>query len=151
MAILLSNRQRRKSFMRMDLRIILYCVLIIFIVFLALFKLPLFFPDKISTITGIISNISVEESPALKATRKVLYFDVDHSSYYYPLTNVVGREEINPLIMSLQEYESSQTPITIEITTEIDYRDLFLSGGRRHAISLSYGSKSMFYHYPIHH
>ncbi len=138
------NKQRTKrNGKKPDLIILPGVILILLILFLSLFQLPFFSPQKISAVSGMISNISVEHSSFGKSKRQVLYFDLDQCSYYFPLTNVVKRGDLDLLLASLRDCEGSRTPVTIEVTAERDYRDLLFSNGRAHAITLRCGSQNI--------
>lgn len=139
----MSDRQKRKTLRKPSSTLIQCSVLILLIVYLSVFRLPWFFPDRITAVSGVISNISVEKGSAFNIGRRVLSFHLDNSAYYYTLTDAVEWDDIDPLVSALQECEADQIPITIEVTAEKDYRDWPLSNGRVHAISLSYGSHSM--------
>ena len=139
----MSHRQKRKKFRKPSSTTIQYSVLILLIVYLSVFRLPWFFEDRITAVSGTISNISVEEGAGLNIRRAVLSFQLDNSAYYFTLTDVIEWDDIDPLVSALQACEADQIPITIEVTAEKDYRDWPLSNGRDHAISLSYGSQSI--------
>ena len=139
----MSHRQKRKKFRKPSSTTILYLVLILLIVYLSVFRLPWFFEDRITAVSGVISNISVKEGAVLNIHRAVLSFQLDDSAYYFTLTDVIEWDDIDPLVSALQACEADQIPITIEVTAEKDYRDWPLSNGRAHAISLSYGSQSI--------
>lgn len=138
-----NRRKGKKSNIQLDGRIIAYCVVILFTVLLPVLGLPSFRAEKTSTASGIISNISVERSSFGKAKRKVLYFDLDQSAYYFPLTNVVNQSEIDSLLCSLRACEQDQTPVSVKVTDEMDYRDVLISNGRSHAFSLTFGAQSI--------
>lgn len=135
------KKRIKKSIHKVDGRIVAACILILLIVFLSVFGLPLFREGKLSSVTGKISNVSIERSSFGKAKRKVLFFDLDHVSYYFPLTNVVKQEQMDSLLQSLLACEQSQSPVSVEVTEERDYRDLLVSSGRVHAISLSFDTQ----------
>ena len=139
----MSDRQKRKKLRKPSSKLIQCSVLILLIVYLSVFRLPWFFPDRITAVSGVISNISVEKGSAFNIGRRVLSFHLDNSAYYYTLTDAVEWDDIDPLVSALQACEADQIPITIEATSEKDYRDWPLSNGRAHAISLSYGSQSI--------
>ena len=136
-------RQERKTRRKLSSTTILYSLMLLLIVYLAVFRLPWFFPDRITAISGFISNISVEEGSVLNTRRGFLSFRLDDSAYYFTLNDIIRLEDMDPLVSALQACEADQVPITIEVTSEKDYRDWPLSMGRGHAISLSYGNQSI--------
>ena len=139
----MSHRKKRKKFRKPSGTSIMYSMMILLFVYLSVFRLPWFFPERITSSSGFISNISVEEGSALNTRRSILSFEMNHSAYYFTLTGVIEWEDCNSLVSSLQTCEVDHIPITIEITSEKDYRDWPLSQGREHAVSISYGAQSI--------
>lgn len=137
------KKKHKRKRVKIDKTIITFCFFAFLFSYLALFKLPLFSREKIKTVTGIISNISIAQRKGRWGRNQVLYFDIDHNSYYFPISNVVKDADVDPLLLALQACESSQETVSIEITSEKDYRDFKLSNGRGHAIALSFGEQSI--------
>ena len=123
------------------------------VLYLALFRLPWFTEEKLSTVTGVIRNVSVTETFGNHGSHGergylAVLFEFVGTNYYLPLPNPERQYAAGPLEETFQEIERAGTPVTIQTTTETDFSRhlLRIPGKRELAISMTYGDQTISSH-----